>query len=252
MIVTLFAMAALIEPVERPDWIVRPDEAATYGNALQQFGSRALRHYAGVDCPDAAVRELETRPMTVRDVPGASGPIQGLRERVRVDGCGQSSIQNLVVVRPDPAISWRFSFAVPGESILQWIQQDYVLAQLTSRVERTKPQGCDAARLTDTYVTANPGRVVFGQSAAPEGDEPTVGLALAAEIIANNQIDPALAWAELWIFDLCGTERAIGVVMMPTFDRNFIPLPVPMDEFDRSDWPKKAVPKPSGEVSSGL
>ena len=40
--------------------------------------------------------------MTLDDVPGTAGATPGFKERVRVDGCGQSSIQNLIVARPDP------------------------------------------------------------------------------------------------------------------------------------------------------
>lgn len=251
MLSMMLAMAVAAQPVERPEWFVRSSEAETYQGALELYGSRALQHFAGVDCSTAVVSALEAQPMMVSDVPGTSGPVQGLRERVRVEGCGQSSIQNLIVVRPDPDRSWSFTFAVPGESILQWIQQDYVLRQLTATVQKSKP-GCESVRLTDTYVVANPGYVIFGPALPPREGEPTFGVSLPGTTVADNKIDPKLAWAELWIFDACGAEHGVGVAMMPTYDRNFIPLPVPMGDYPRSAWPTRATPKPSGEVSSGL
>ena len=248
----LMAAAVLAGAPERPDWLVRTGEAETYSNALRLFGGRALENFSGISCQDVRIAELDTRAMTLDDVPGTAGATPGFKERVRVDGCGQSSIQNLIVARPDPNASWQFSFAVPGESILQLVQQDHVLGKAVGIAERSLPRNCERVWLRDTYVIANPGRVDFNNGVLTPGDEPTFGLALAPDVLAGNKIDPAQAWAELWVFDACGSERGVAVVMMPTFDYQFIAVPISMDEYERANWPQRAVPRPSGAVSSGL
>lgn len=250
MLQAFLALAVLFQSTERPEPLVHPDERATYTQALQQFGARAVEHFTGVACPGAAVAEVGHWPITLRDVLGTSGPVEGLRERVQVDGCGQTSVQNLIVARPDPDASWQFTFAVPGESILQFIQQDHVQERLKSEVEAYSHQDCSDARLIDTYVMANPGRVVFSSIPLPLSDDPSFNLNLPLQVLADNGVVRALSWAEVWMFDLCGYKRAIGVVFMPTLDRHFIVFPVPMDDVSPDDWPKRATPRPAGELSN--
>lgn len=194
--------------------MVLPGERPTYEALLAREARAADARFAATTCPDAAVQLIETRPITIASQPDFAAAI----ERVKVTGCGRSTIENLHVGRFGGSPPWRMVASLPGDSIAEISLQESAAPQALAEARVELPPECVGASLGETYVAAWPGKVDLGpvDAAPPRAGARRLRVQLPPNLEPQRQtLDPARAWAEVWPLNLCGHDRTTMVVFLP-------------------------------------
>jgi len=221
MIIVLLAIAQL---AARPANVVHADEKAAYEAMLTGQAVDADAAFSGQRCEAATIEDIVTEPVAIGDRPD----VGALRERVRMTGCGRSSIQNIMVARLGGEPPWRMAAGFPGESLADATLQHSALPQVIAQARVEVPADCASVRLGDIYVSARQGSVEFGVGGTSAGTGVRVSLSpeLAA---ARDQFDLTRAWSEVWPLSFCNKDRSMMIVFIPRKDETssamlFIPV----------------------------
>ncbi|MBL8556921.1 MAG: hypothetical protein JNL41_21800 [Phenylobacterium sp.] len=217
------ALAAL------PDGLVQDGEAAAYESMILRTARAADASFSGAPpCEAAGIEHLWRQPVKIADRPD----FLAVRERVKLTGCGRSSVQNLNVGRTGGSPPWRMTFGLPGESFADMPLQQSTLPAAMAQAAVDLPAGCQERRMADVYVAARPGHVDAPPpgGATPRSAAGRIALELPADVEAQrDRLDLARAWVEVWPITLCGQDRTTAVVFMPIKDQKasaYLFLPV--------------------------
>lgn len=234
------ALAISIQLAPRPDALVVPGEEAAYAEFLRLQAIGVARNWTGEFCPEATISDISTTPFIVGELP----QMPAVKERVSLEGCGSTSIQNMHVVRFDESEPWRIRGAVPGETRIELAVQNAMFSDLFSSVGKGLTDGCSPIFVTDTYVAANPGYVDFEGAEVPlSSEEPRISLAM--NFSDSQQLETSEAWAEVWKINMCGENRTTMIVFIPTKSGSLRPQYLPIYESTAvGDLPKRANPAP--------
>jgi hypothetical protein len=202
-----------------PTGAVLPTEQATYDAQLATAARAADTTFAGSVCDGARVEVVSIAPWEVLDHPG----LIVWRERVRVTGCGRSSIENVNVGRFGGDPPWRMTTGLPGESLADMTLQQSTFQAAAAEARTGLPADCQGHALGDIYVAARPGGVDItpaGVAPPPQRNgHPSVTLPDSPQF-SSEKLSPAGAWMEVWPFTFCGHDRTLGVVFIPLKDQN--------------------------------
>lgn len=218
-------LAAAVVTVATPQGGVLPGEQVAYDKELAAKARLADQTFMGW-CANTAVQALSATPWSFPDLPGKVT----WREKVRVSGCGHSSLENLNVARTGGAAPWWMTFDLPGQSLAGLgVQRDAFHAAATN--VKAEFRTCQELMLSDVYVTARPGGIdIFPPGSPFQGRKgrPAVGLVESFRPILDK-LDLAASWEEVWPINACGHDRTFGVVFMPYKDGKataylFLPL----------------------------
>ncbi|MBV9994871.1 MAG: hypothetical protein JO127_06630 [Caulobacteraceae bacterium] len=241
----ILAAAAVAAP---PTDAVRPEERPAYEAMLAVKAREAERTYSGSACESAKVRRLGAQlVVSVADHP----ELMLWRERVKVSGCGRSSIQNINVGRTGGSPPWRMAAGLPGDSLADMTLQQNAYPAAITEARASVPSGCRHQALTDVYIAARPGGVDVSlpdaPAAAANGARPFVKLPDSAKELAPK-LDLAQAWMEVWPFQFCGRDRTLEVVFVPIRDQStslYLFLPV-WRQIEAQGPRARPVPAPGG------
>jgi hypothetical protein len=179
-------------------------------------------------CADVRVEGVSTTPSNIRHRP----QLIVWRERMRVTGCGHSSILNLYVGRVGGQPPWRMTAGLPGETLAETTLQSSAFPAAVAQARANLPPDCQGSViLNDVYVAARPGGVdVFPPAAVRthRKGRPSITLPQTATPIFD-QLDLSAAWMEIWPFEACGHDRTLAVVFIPRRDQTtsfylFLPI----------------------------
>lgn len=237
MIASLFAALALQTAQESPPLIL-PGEEAAYAERVRSVALTAVAEFTGEACPAATVTPIQSRPLNAEENPDG---FPSSFERVRVEGCGRTTTQNVGVIRPEPSETWRMWMEYPGETRLAPRQADSMRSQILVAIHEGLAPPCGRPVLEDAYLIAETGDVGFG----PSRQQTAVTLDVAFITSDPNLVHEA-AWAEMWRMRACGQDRALGLVLIPTRDGGLAMFPVPFWKMvtDESDLPGRVEAKP--------
>lgn len=223
---SVFAAAALAVAAP-PTGGVFPAEQAAYDAMVADQARSAEARFSGSRCGDARVEVVEVKPAALADNPD----MLVWRTKVRVDGCGRSSVQNLNVGRFTGAPPWLMTSGLPGDSLAETGLQEGVYKAAVAEVRRGFVAGCDI-RLADAYIAAKPGDLIV---ALPGVEPPPVSkgrpqVSLPDTLLPHvANLDLASAWVEVWPFQVCGKDRTLGVAFLPRKDgRGGVPMFMPI------------------------
>lgn len=147
--------------VSTPQGGVLAGEQASFDTALAAKARLADQTYRGW-CADTHVQVVLVTPWKYADRPDMVAWL----EKVRVTGCGHSSIENINVGRMGGAIPWLMTFGLPGESSADMpLQRSTVRAALVEA--RADFRGCQDETLDDVYVTARAGGIDISPPGSP-------------------------------------------------------------------------------------
>lgn len=166
---------------------VGPGEQANYAGWL---ATTALDFDAGMSgpCPAATVTSVASNEVHPMDFPASvsAEQVTGLKERVKVEGCGRAMTHNIFVYRTKTGVG--NVVLVPGESLAG--------PRLMS----------DAAGVAPQVVPE------FGKGACDDGSKP-VGLWGEAQVISPP--DDKGIWMERWPLKVCGLDRPVLITFSP-------------------------------------
>lgn len=210
MLVELLAAAAVASgPV-----LVQPQERAAYDALLTDQARAADTLFGGAPCAASKVAPVSTEVVKIGDRPDFAAA----RVRVRVTGCGRSTVENLHVGRFGGSPPWRMAPGLPGDSLADMRLQQSAWTEARAQARDGLPAGCQGGSLGEVYVAARPGHVRLAPPGAPQPAQVrgTIDLRASPELEAHRaSLDLAKAWAEVWPFTLCGQDRTSVVVFMP-------------------------------------
>ncbi len=92
---------------------VHANERVQYKTTLFQVARDADAKFAGSRCDDAHIERINTAPWKIESQPS----LVVWRERLRITGCGRSTIEIVNVGRFGGASPWRMVGNVPGDTI---------------------------------------------------------------------------------------------------------------------------------------
>ena len=243
MLVTLAAALAL-QLAPRPADLVHASEEAAYAEFLRRQAIGAANRWTGERCESATIADVSTISMSTPELPVA-------RERLRLEGCGKISIQNLDVARFEGDPRWKIRDGVPGETRIPLEGQEALFEGLFSRAGEGLVDGCEPVLVDDTFVVANPGNIDFGAAATRTGptEEPRFGMDMGPDFNADGRFDQTSAWVEVWRLRMCGEDRSTIVVFLPTNDGRLNLRYIPVWEGIRAQGeaylPRRARPAPA-------
>jgi len=220
-------LAAAVVAVPPPDG-VHPDERPTYDEMLANAVRAADKSFAGSACDDAKVEVVSIAPWKITDHPD----LVVWRERVRVTGCGRSSIENVNVGRMGGNPPWRMTTGLPGESLADMTLQQTTFPGAAAAARAGLPADCQGQSLGDVYIAARPGDVDVSVPGAPARQIHKGHPAVSLPDSATPMLDKLAlgdSWMEVWPFKFCGHDRSLGVVFIPLRDRSasvylFLPI----------------------------
>lgn len=213
MIVELLAAAATAASGLGPV-LVRPGERAAYEAQLSDQAREADALFGGGACREAKVQHVSTEAVKIGDKPDFAAA----HERVRVTGCGRSTLENVHVGRFGGSPPWQMSAGLPGASLADMLLQQNAWPAALARAREGLPATCRGASLGEIYVAARPGHVRLDPSGAtrPKPAPGMVDLTSTPDIEARRaEFDMKRAWAEVWPFRICGQDRTSLVVFIP-------------------------------------
>ena len=220
--------ASASAPLSPPAGGVQPREQAAYDAQIAKEARAAADLFSGSPCKDATVTVLRITPVKIAEKPD----LIAWREKVKVEGCGAASVQNLNVGRVGGASPWKISHGLPGDSLAEINLQETTLPDAIIQARDGLPNSCTTVKIGDLYVAALPGNVDLLQPGAPEPDQVAghATLTLPEEILPDvDKLDLSAAWMEVWPLKPCDLDRIMGVVFVPTKDHArsaylFIPI----------------------------
>jgi hypothetical protein len=237
MLAALIAVAIAAPPAK----VVHPQERAAFAALLRTTALGADAKYGGVPiCAEAEVKSLSVQQIRLDGHP----EINAVRARVRVTGCGRSSVQNVDAVRLAGSPPWRMGSAVPGDSLADPGLQQNLLPILLAEAVADAPKGCQTHELDDVYVAARPGQVALPAAgdATPEPGRINVRLAPQQES-ERDKLDVSKAWIEVWPLKMCGLDRSVAVVIIPLRDTAAVfHLEIPMWKMVQQHGPTAVLP----------
>jgi hypothetical protein len=240
----LAAAASLVAP---PTNAVHADELATYETLLTKQALDADTNFGGSPCSNALVEHVSTDAVKIEDHPDL--PV--LLERLKVTGCGRTSVQNIHVGRFGGSPPWQMVEALPGESLADMNLQGSTFPAAVAQARVELPANCKGQQLADIYVGAWPGHVnaVPPGSQVPVASPGSIGVQLPASFEAQrNNLNLSAAWMEVWPIKLCGKNRTTGIVFIPLRDQVaslYMFLPIWRQMRDHGDGAKPALaPRP--------
>lgn len=225
LISLLFAAAAAASP---PVGGVLPNEQTTYDALLAAQARAADDMFSGSPCAASKVEVISVAPWKIAGRP----ELIVWRERVRVTGCGHSSVENANVGRLGGDPPWRISTGLPGESLSDMPLQQTTFPAAVAEARAGLSADCKAQRLHDVYVAARPGDVDISSPGVPPSQHrnghPSVTLPETATPMLDK-LSFSGAWMEVWPFEVCGHDRTLGVVFIPLKDQSasahvFLPI----------------------------
>jgi len=223
MLAALIAVAIAAPPAK----VVHPAERAAFEALLRTTALDADAKYGGVPiCAEAKVEPVSVQLVNVDGHPD----IAAVRARVRVTGCGRSTLQNVDAIRLAGSPPWRMAAAVPGDSLADPGLQQNLWPILLAEAGADLPKGCQTHALDDVYVAARPGQVALPApgEAIPQPGHINVRLAPQQEA-ERDKLDVAKAWIEVWPLKMCGLDRTVAIVLIPLRDKAAVfHLEIPM------------------------
>lgn len=202
MFAALLAAAALV---------VLPGEEASYEALLAQQAREAAATYGG-PCPEATAKRLSTEVVRIVDRPDFAAQ----RERVRVEGCGRSSVQNLNVGRMGGSPPWLMVAGLPGESLAEMSLQKDAWAFATAQARTDIAADCAETRVGEVYVAARPGNIDFYEDAPAADADGRFAVHLSPDLEAMRAaLELDKAWVEVWPLSFCGEDRTHAIAFMP-------------------------------------
>jgi hypothetical protein len=197
--------------------LVLDTERATYLEALNRVAIQAEAQFAGQPCPTAKAEPISREDVKIGDRP----ELAAARERVRVTGCGRSSVENINVARLGGSPPWKMNYGLPGGSLADMNLQNSAWPQVLSQAAANLPADCKSVTIRDIYVSARPGSIAFENLAgSAKLQRPRLKISLPAETLGQQaNLNAEKAWAEVWPTALCGTDRTVVVVFIPLRDR---------------------------------
>jgi hypothetical protein len=240
----LVAVAIAVSP---PQGGVLAGETAQYEALVAGQVRAADKNFTGSDCPGSKVEVVSVIPVKVVDQP----ELIAWRQKVRVTGCGHSSIENINVGRIGGAPPWRMKTGLPGETYTDMTFQSSVVPLAIDQARGGLPAGCQTVTLGDVYVAARPG----GIDVLPPGAHVSPSYKGRPQIVLPDTVGSVLdkldlpaAWMEVWPFEGCGHDRTLGAVFVPLKDRShtlhlFIPVWQQVDAHGSVERPNPAPPE---------
>ena len=244
MLVALIAVAVAAPPAK----VVHPQERPAFEALIRTTALGAEAQYGGV--PICAEAKVEPVSLELVNVAGHSD-IAAVHARVRVTGCGRSSIQNLNAIRLAGTPPWRMAAAVPGDSLADPGLQQNLWPILLAEAGADVPKSCQTHELDDVYVAARPGQVALpapgDAPAAAQAGRINVRLAPQQES-ERDKLDVSKAWIEVWPLKMCGRDRTVAIVLIPLRDKAAIfHLEIPMWKIDRPHGVEAVLPPAPAE-----
>jgi hypothetical protein len=202
-------------------------ERPTYTAALNTLAIQAEAQFAGRPCPTAKAEPISRDDVKIGDRP----EVAAAREKVRVTGCGRSSVQNINVARLGGSPPWKMNFGLPGASLAEMSLQNSAWPFVLREAAPNLPSGCKSAVIEDVYISARPGTIAFNNLAgAAKPQRSRLTISLPADMLGQQaNLNAEKAWAEVWPSVMCGKDRTVIVVFIPLKDRpmsQFLVLPV--------------------------
>src|SRR5580698_123401 len=145
-------VAATVLAVMPPAGGVEVSEQAAYDQMLAAQARGADKMYAGSACGTSKVEVVSITPWKITDHPD----LVVWRERVRVTGCGRSSIENVNVGRLGGSPPWKMVSGVPGESLAEMNLQSSAYPAAVENARQGFAADCRVS-LADAYIAALPG-----------------------------------------------------------------------------------------------
>jgi hypothetical protein len=179
----------------------------------------ANKKFTGSACDNAKVEVVSITPWQITNHPEWIV----WREKVRVAGCGHTSNENVNVGRLGGTPPWRMTTGLPGVSLADMTLQESTYPAALAQARDGLPADCQAATLSDVYVAARAGGVDLFLPGVPlpeaRNGRPALGLPETAKPFLDR-LDLSGAWMEVWPFEVCGHDRALGVVFIPLKDQS--------------------------------
>jgi hypothetical protein len=239
MLGALIAVAVAAPPAK----VVHPEERSAFEALIRTTALDAETQYGGAPiCPQAKVEPVSLELINV----AARPEIAAIRARVRVTGCGRTSLQNVNAVRVAGSPPWRMAAAVPGDSLADPGLQQNLWPILLAEAGADVPKSCQTHELDDVYVAARPGQVALpapGEAAAAaQAGRFNVRLAPQQEA-ERDKLDVSKAWIEVWPLKMCGLDRTVAIVLIPLRDKAAVfHLEIPMWKIDHERGVEEVLP----------
>jgi len=226
MILGALIAVALSAP---PAGLVAASERSAFEAVVRTAALEADAKYGGAQiCAEASVEPLSVELIKIPGHPD----IKAARVRVRVNGCGRSSVENVNAIRLTGTPPWRMLAGAPGESLADVGLQQNLWPIVLAAAGAQAPKGCQSHQLDDVYVAARPGQVTLP---GPGESEPAVrvgkiNIRLAPQAEAERaKLDVARAWVEVWPLKMCGLDRTQAILIVPLRDKGEVfHLEIPM------------------------
>lgn len=209
--------AAVLAAASPPPGGVLPAEQSTYDVMLTEQAQTADAMFNGSRCHDAKVNVVALTPWKITDHPD----LIVWREKVRVTGCGRTSVENVNVGRFGGSPPWRITSGLPGDSLADMNLQQSTYPAAVAQARQGLDASCEV-QLRDVYIAARSGEVDVRQPGA-NASKSRKGQ---PQIVLPDNIEPYLdtldlssAWMEVWPFQVCDRDRTLGVVFLPRKDR---------------------------------
>ena len=238
MIVGALIAVAIAAP---PAKVVHPEERAAFEALLRTTALAAEAKYGGVPiCAEAKVEPVSVQLVKVDGHPD----IGAMRARVRVTGCGRSSVQNVDAVRLVGSPPWRVAAAVPGDSLADPGLQQNLWPILLAEAGADVPKSCQSHELDDVYVAARPGHVALPAPGEATAEPGRINVRLAPQQEGErDKLDVAKAWIEVWPLKMCGLDRTVAIVLIPLRDKAAVfHLEIPMWKVVQQRGPAAILP----------
>jgi hypothetical protein len=210
-----------------PQGGVLPIEQGDYDAMLSSQARAANDLFSGAPCAEAKVETGSIKPGRITGSP----EVIVWREKVRVTGCGHTSVENVNIGRLGGTPPWRMTTGLPGESLAEMNLQGSTLPAATAQARAGLGAECKPV-LSDVYVAALPGSVDISPPGVPAPPARTGRIGIGLPDTAKPMLDklaPSDSWMEVWPFNICGQDRTLGVVFIPLKDHSasvylFLPI----------------------------
>ena len=211
-------LAAAVAAIAPPQGGVQPNEQAAYDAMVAKEALSAADLFRGGPCKDATASVARITPVELSDNPN----MVAWREKVKVEGCGAASMQNLNIGRVGGKTTWKMSHGLPGDSLADTNLQESVLPAFVAQTREAVSKSCSTTKVSDIYLAARPGEVEVEAPGAPPATASKVRIAIAlpGDLSAADtaRLDLTSAWMEVWPLKACDQDRTMGIVFIPTKD----------------------------------